>query len=191
MLSTRVQSFDSLGALEAHLRGLLGQYKEISISYRETLGDVLRSTGPEQAGNDPWAQEMAGALGGAGAKEELKEGQKKIKLFGEKKKAETSPGWIAFDPFSVRIGQEPRGLAELYFEAVNQMDETARKIELALAVIDTLKAKVPQTAEVSVVASLVNDVPAKVVIRQAARAKSAKARLAVDFKIPGVVPAGA
>jgi hypothetical protein len=50
---------------------------------------------------------------------------------------------------------------------------------------------VPQTAQVSVVASLVNDVPAKVVIRQAARAKSAKARLVVDFKIPGVVPAGA
>ena len=103
MLSTRVQSFDSLGALEAHLRALLGQYKEISASYREALGDVLRNVGPEQAEKDAWAQEMTSALG-RGAKEEPKEGQKKIKLFGEKKKAESSPGWIAFDPLAVRVG---------------------------------------------------------------------------------------
>lgn len=186
MLSTRVQSFDSLGALEAHLRSLLGQYKETSTACKEALGDVLRSAGPEQAGEkDAWAQEMASALGaGPKEKEEPKEGQKKIKLFGEKKKTEASPGWTAFDPFSVRVGQEPRGLAELYFEAVNQMDETARKLELALAVIDTLKAKAPQSAEISVIASFINDVPGKVIIRQSARTKSAKARLVVDFTIP-------
>ncbi len=192
-LSTRVQSFDSLGALEAHLRTLLGRYKETSAACRETLGDVLRAGGAEQAGEkDTWAQEMTAALSGGGKeKPEPKEGQKKIKLFGEKKKSEASSGWIAFDPFSVRIGQEPRGIAELYFEAINQMDETARKIELALAVIDTLKAKAPHSAEISVVASFINDVPSKVIVKQLAQGKSAKARIVADFTIPSVVPAGA
>ncbi len=193
MLSTRVQSFDSLGALEAHLRALLGQYKEMSASYRETLGDVLRSVGPEQAGEkDTWAQEMASALGaGPKEKEEPKEGAKKLKMFGEKKKAEANPGWTAFDPFLLRVGQEPKGLAELYFEAVNHMDGTARKIELALAVIDTLKSKAPQSSEVTVIASFIDDVPGKVIVRQAARSKNAKARLVVDFTIPSAVRAGA
>ena len=190
MLSTRVQSFDSLGALEAHLRALLGQYRETSTSYREALGDILRSVGPEEAEKDVWAQEMTSALGG-GAKEEPKEGAKKIKLFGEKKKEQASPGWIAFDPLSVRVGQEPRGLAELYFEAINQMDEAARKMELALAVVDTLKAKAPQSADVSIVASFINDVPGKVIIRQSARGKNAKTKLVVDFVVPSATPAGA
>lgn len=190
MLSTRIQSFDSLGALEAHLRALLGQYRETSTSYREALGDILRSVGPEQAEKDAWAQEMTSALGGGAKEEEPKEGAKKIKLFGEKKKEQASPGWIAFDPLAVRVGQEPRGLAELYFEAINQMDEAARKIELALAVVDTLKAKAPQSADISIVASFINDVPGKVVIRQAAR-KNAKARLVADFVIPSAMPAGA
>jgi hypothetical protein len=190
LLSTRVQSFDSLSALEAHLRALLGQYRETSTSYREALGDVLRSAGPEQAEKDAWAQEMTSALG-AKEKEEPREGQKKIKLFGEKKKELASAGWIAFDPLAVRVGQEPRGLGELYFEAINQMDEAARKIELALAVVDTLKAKVPQSADVSIIASFINDVPGKVIIRQAARGKNAKARLVVDFAIPSATPAGA
>jgi hypothetical protein len=192
LLSTRVQSFDSLGALEAHLRALLGQYRETSTSYREALGDILRSVRPEEAEKDTWAQEMTSVLGGgAKEKEEPKEGAKKIKLFGEKKKAESSPGWIAFDPLAVRVGQEPRGLAELYFEAINQTDEAARKTELALAVVDTLKAKAPQSADVSVIASFINDVPGKVIIKQAARGKNAKTRLVVDFVIPSATPAGA
>ena len=101
------------------------------------------------------------------------------------------PGWIAFDPLAVRVGHEPRGLAELYFEAINQMDEAARKMELALVVVDTLKAKVPQSADISVIASFINDVPGKVIIRQAARGKNAKAKLVVDFVIPSATPAGA
>lgn len=190
-LPTRVLSFDSLGALEAHLRALLGRYKETSTAYREALGDVLRSAGAEQAGEkDAWAQEMTAALSGGGKeKTEAKGAPKKIKIFGEKKKAEADPGWIAFDPFSVHIGQETKGLAELYFEAINQMDESARKLELALAVIDTLKAKTPQSAGVSVMASFINDVPGKVIIRQAAQNRNARARLVVDFTIPSARPA--
>ena len=191
-LSTRVLSFDSFGALESHLRELLGRYKETSTAYREALGDVLRAGGAEQTGEkDAWAQEMTTALAGGKENPEPKEGQKKIKLFGEKKKGEAGSGWTAFDPFSVRIGQEPKGLAELYFEAINQMDETARKIELALAVIDTLKAKAPHSADISVVASFIGDVPSKVIVKQATQNRNAKARIVADFTIPSVVPVGA
>jgi hypothetical protein len=71
------------------------------------------------------------------------------------------------------------------------MDEAARKIELALAVVDTLKARVPQSADVSIIASFMNDVPGKVIIRQAARGKNAKTKLVVDFAIPSATPPGA
>jgi hypothetical protein len=50
---------------------------------------------------------------------------------------------------------------------------------------------VPQSADVSIIASFINDVPGKVIIRQAARGKNAKARLVVDFAIPSATPAGA
>jgi hypothetical protein len=192
-LATRVLSFDSLGALEAHLKALAGQYRETSIAYKEALGDVLRTAGHEQVKEkDVWAQEMTSALATGGKeKAEPKDAQKKIKLFGEKKKAQSDPGWIAFDPLYVRVGEEDRGLAELYFGAVNQMDEAARKMEMALAVIDTLKAKVPQSAGVSVVASFINDVPDKVIVRQAAQDRNAKARLVIELTIPSATPAGA
>lgn len=200
-ISTQVLFFDNLGALEAHLQALLGSYKDSSEKCKEALGNLLREK-QGQKEEKQWSQEISKAFSGSSAET----GEKKIKkekggMFGSDKpkkekskmfggsKPKAPEDWIAFEPFAVFVGQESKGMAELYFEAINNMDETAKKVELALNTLGTLKGKVSAAGNVSAVVSFVNGIPVKVMLKPAQEGRSKKKMIEVSFRVPAARPA--
>jgi hypothetical protein len=187
VLSTQVLTFDNFGGLETHLQVLLTHYKETATKCREHLGEILRSK-PDTK-DDKWTQEYSQALAGAGgkkAKPDKKEGKKEDKKAGGKKGEDLD--WIDFDPFSIFIGAEVKGMAELYFDVINQVDETVRKLELAMNTLQTLKGKATSSGSVALIVSMVNDIPTKVVVKPAAANASGKTVASFSFALPAAAP---
>ena len=164
-IATQVLSFDNFGSLEAHLQSLLGTYSETGAKYREVLGEIMRSS---QAGYKKWSQEMAAAISGAEKPKQQKKNAMPRMLAKKKDGPAPDPGWVLFDPFSVFVGQGVNGQAELYFDAINQLDDTAKKLKLAIDVLDTLRAKAAAPGSVSMTVLFVNDVPSRIMLRPAA-----------------------
>ncbi|MEM3159427.1 MAG: hypothetical protein QXJ74_01455 [Nitrososphaera sp.] len=208
-VSTQVMFFDNLGALEAHLQWLLGSCKKSSEKCREALGNLLRER-QGQKEEEQWSQQISQALSGntAGpAEKDAKE--KKGGMFGSKQKGsmlgdkpkkekgsmfgggkpKAQTDWVSFDPFAVFVGQESKGMAELYFEAINSLDESAKRIELALATLATLKGKAAAAGNVSAVVSFINGVPAKVMLKPAQEGRSKKKKIEYSFSVPVARPA--
>jgi hypothetical protein len=190
MQPTQIASFDNFAALESHLQSSLGQYKESSSKYREALGEIMRSG---EGKDDKWSQEMMAALGGGkaapGGEKPKKNTKDKPKVFGDKKEnPAATAGWAAFDPFSVFVGQGASGTAELYFDAINQIDETARKIQLSIDILGALRSRIAAPGSVSLLVSFVNDVPSKVILRPGTEG-SKKKSWAFSFSVPAAIAA--
>lgn len=181
---TQVISFDNFGALEAHLQGLLDHYKGSAAKYREFLGEVMRSTSSD---DNKWSQEMSAALAGGEPKKTAKE---KPKVFGgsKKEKAESVQGWVSFDQLSVFTGQGASGTAELYFEAINHLDDTARRLQLSIDILGTLRSRLAAPGSISLVVSFINDVPSKMILKPAP-SDIKKKSWAFSFSVPVVQPA--
>lgn len=212
-ISTKVLYFDNLGALEAHLQVLLANCKESADDYREMLGEYLRKR-QGQKDEEQWSQEISQALSGNPAGPDEKKGAKEKKggmfgggktkekgsLFGGQPKKEKGSifgggkpkaptDWVSFDPFAVFVGQESKGVAELYFEAINNLDEIAKKTEVALATLGTLKGKAASAGNVSAVVSFINGVPVKVILKHAAAGQKKRKKLEFSFSVPVARPA--
>lgn len=197
-ISTRVLYFDNLGALEAHLQGLLADCKESADEYRELLGEYLRKR-QGQKEEDQWSQEISQVLSGnpAGPAEKKDAKEKKGGMFGSQPKKEKGSmfgggkpkaptDWVSFDPFAVFVGQESKGVAELYFEAINSLDEMAKKTEVALSTLGTLKGKAASAGNVSAVVSFINGVPVKVILKQTTDGQKKRKKMEFSFTVPVV-----
>lgn len=209
-ISTRVLYFDNLGALEAHLQGLLADCKDSADEYRELLGEYLRKR-QGQKEEDQWSQEISQALSGnpAGPAEKKDAKEKKGGMFGGGKQKEKGgmfgsqpkkekgsmfgggkqkapADWVSFDPFAVFVGQESKGVAELYFEAINSLDEMAKKTEVALSTLGTLKGKAASAGNVSAVVSFINGVPVKVILKQTTDGQKKRKKMEFSFTVPVV-----
>lgn len=184
-ISTQVLSFDNFGSLEAHLQALFDTYSETAGKYRETLGEIMRSN---QAGDEKWSQEMSAAVSGAEKPKQQKKAAMPKMLAKKKDSPAPDQGWVLFDPFSVFVGQGANGQAELYFDAINQLDDTAKKLKLAIDVLDTLRAKVAAPGMVSMTVSFVNDVPSRIMLKPVA-AGGRKKSWAFSFAVAPARPA--
>lgn len=210
-VSTQVLYFDNLVALEAHLQGFLSDCKESADEYRGLLGEYLRKR-QGQKEEEQWSQEISQALSGnPGAPAEKKDAkEKKGGLFGGKQKEKGMPSgqpkkekgsmfgggkqkaptdWVSFDPFAVFVGPESKGVAELYFEAINSLDEAAKKTKAALSTLGTLKGKAASAGSVSAVVSFINGVPVKVILKQAADGQKKRKKMEFSFAVPVARPA--
>lgn len=194
-VATQVLSFENFGALEVHLRMLKGRYNDMIKKYEETLGYILRDTKPAssktQKVQEKWAVEMQRAMASsAKAAKVAKKEEKKSpspKLFGKGKdndKQENILEWITLDPMSVFIGQKNKGLAEMYFDTINVLRENINKINLALSVCSTLKAKAATAGSASLIVSFVNDIPTKVLLKSADESEAKKYTMAYSFAVP-------
>lgn len=178
---TQIVSFDNFAALEAHLQASLAQYKESSSRYREALGEIMRSG---EGKDDKWAQEMTAALGSGGGEKPKKSAKNRSKAFrGKKEDSAPAAGWALFDPFSVFVGQGASGMAELYFDAINQIDETARKIQLSIDILATLRSRIAAPGSVSLLVSFVNDVPSRIILRPGVQGLKKKS-WSFSFSVP-------
>ena len=185
---TQVIVFDNFGALESHLQGLLDHYKGSAAKYREFLGEVMRSNAGEDS---KWSQEMSAALVGGEPKKTKDKPKTKTKAFGgsKKEKAESvQGGWVSFDQLSVFTGQGAAGTAELYFEAINHLDDTARRLQLSIDILGTLRSRLAAPGSISLVVSFIDDVPSKMILKPAPPNVKKKS-WAFSFSVPVVQPA--
>lgn len=178
--------FDNFGALESHLQGLLDHYKGSTAKYREFLGEVMRSNAGEDS---KWSQEMSAAL--VGGEPKKTKDKPKTKAFGGSKKEKVEGvqgGWVSFDQLSVFTGQGAAGMAELYFEAINHLDDTARRLQLSIDILGTLRSRLAAPGSISLVVSFINDVPSKIILKPAPPNVKKKS-WAFSFSVPVVQPA--
>ncbi|MGI0039811.1 MAG: hypothetical protein ACREAO_08335 [Nitrososphaera sp.] len=184
-IATQVLSFDNFGALESHLQSLHDRYGQTAAKYREALGEIMRSNNGGEG--EKWSQEMAAAISGA---EKPKASKKSMpKMLSKKDKVAPDAGWVLFDPFSVFVGQGINGQAELYFDAINQLDDTARKLKLAIDILDTLRSKASAPAGVSMTVSFVNDVPSRMILKPVEAGAFKKKSWTFSFAVPPARPA--
>lgn len=192
---TQILSFENFGALETHLRVIKGRYNDMIKKYEETLGYILRDIkqprSKTQKVQEKWAADMQRAMASSAktAKVTKKEEKKSPapKLFGkakEDKKQENVLEWITLDPMSVFIGQRNKGLAEIYFETINALRENTNKINLALSICSTLKAKAASAGSASLIVSFVNDVPTKVLLKSTNEGGVKKYSMTYSFAVP-------
>ena len=199
-MATQILSFENFGSLEAHLRMLKSKYNDMIKKYEETLGYILRDTkavsAKTQKVQEKWAQEMQRAMassakataGKVAAKKEEKKSPSK--MFGKgkdkdnEKQNESSLEWIALDPISIFVGPKNKGLAEIYFDTINVLREDISKINLALSICSTLKAKAASAGSASLIVSFVNDIPTKVLLKSADDGKDKKYTMAFSFAVP-------
>jgi hypothetical protein len=197
--ATQILSFENFGSLEAHLRLLKSRYNDMIKKYEETLGYILRDSKPASAKaqkvQEKWALDMQRAMASsaktANAKIPAKKEEKKPspKMFGKGKdkdgeKQESSPEWISLDPMSVFVGPKNKGLAEIYFDTVNVLRDNVSKINLALSICSTLKAKAASAGSASLVVSFVNDIPTKVLLKSIDDGAAKKYAMAFSFAVP-------
>ena len=189
-MSTQILSFDNFGALEIHLRSLKSKYAELIKKYEETLGGILRETSrtanpKAQKVQEKWALDMQQALASA---KDKKVGSKASsppkKPAATKEKPEAPAGeWIALDPMSVFVGPKSRGMAEIYFDTVNVLRENIGKINLALSICNTLKAKAATSGSASLIVSFVSDIPTKMVLKPADENTAKKYSMTFNFAV--------
>jgi hypothetical protein len=190
MSSTQILSFDNFGALEIHLRSLKGKYAELIKKYEETLGGILRETSrtanpKAQKVQEKWALDMQQALASAKDKKVGKAPPPKKPASNPKEKQEAPAGeWVALDPMSVFVGAKSRGMAEIYFDTINVLRENTGKINLALSICNTLKAKAATSGSASLIVSFVNDIPTKMVLKPADENMAKKYSMTFNFAVP-------
>lgn len=185
-MSAYIISFDNFAEMEEHLQGLLTRHRDAAARYREALGEIMCRGGKAGGKEDEkWLQEMRKALAAAeGGKKKQDDREKPGGFFKKEKKHnhEIQERWVEFDPFSVFVGSDLRGSAELYFEAINHLEETANRIQVALNVAGALKSRAASPGGVSLLASFVGDAPSKIIVRPASAA--GKKTITVDLAIP-------
>jgi hypothetical protein len=202
--ATQVLSFENFNALESHLRALKNKYTDMIKKYEETLGFILRDTKPNskktQKVQEKWALEMQKAMTTTAAtaskdKKITKKEDAKPKMLGlgigkdkkkEDEKLDNTGEWISIEPMSLFIGQKSRGLAEIYFETINILNDNLAKINAALSICGVIRAKTASSANTSLVVSFVNDVPTKVMLKPTNDSNSQKYRLAFSFAVPAM-----
>lgn len=184
--SAYIISFDNFAEMEDHLQGLLARHKDAAARYREALGEIMRREGKEGVKeNEKWLQEMRKALAAAeGSKKKKHEAEKPRGFFKKEKKQshEIQESWVEFEPFSVFVGSDLKGSAELYFEAINHLAEMANRIQVALNVAGALRSRAASPGGVSLLASFVGGAPSKIIVRPASAA--GKKTIKVDLAIP-------
>jgi hypothetical protein len=198
-IATEILSFENFSALEHHLRGLRNKYNETIKKYEETLGFILRDTKPNslktQRVQEKWALEMQRAMTSTAAsrgKQIVKKEESKPKLFGngkdkdKDKPLDGSGEWVPLDPMSLFIGKKSRGLAEIYFDTISNLQENVAKITAALSVCSALKAKAATSGSTSLVVSFVNNIPTKVVLKPLRDDGSKRYALAFSFAVPSL-----
>lgn len=198
-MATQVLSFENFGAFESHLRMLKNKYTDMIKKYEETLGFILRDTKPTSAKSkkvqEKWALEMQRTMAAAKGTQLAKKEESKPKLpFGigakekdkDKDKPDSTGEWITLDPMSLFIGQKNRGLAEIYFDAINILRENVSKINSALSICSALKTKAATAGSTSLVVSFVNDVPTKVMLKPLRDSTSKKYTMAFSFAVPAM-----
>ena len=183
-IATQVLFFDNFGALESHLQSLYARYSETASKYREVLGEMMRRSNQGGGEEEKWSQEMAATISGAEKPEAPKKSMSK--MLSKKDKPAPDAGWVLFDPFSVFVGQGVNGQAELYFDAINQLDDTTRKLKLAIDILETLRAKASAPAGVSMTVSFVNDVPSRMILKPAETGAFKKKSWTFSFAVPPV-----
>ena len=92
--------------------------------------------------------------------------------------------WVALDPMSVFVGPKSRGMAEIYFDTINVLRENTGKINLALSICNTLKAKAATSGSASLIVSFVNDIPIKMVLKPADENMAKKYSMTFNFAVP-------
>jgi hypothetical protein len=101
-------------------------------------------------------------------------------------KPEASGEWINLDQLSLFIGPKNRGLAEVYFDAINLLKENVAKLNTAISVCSALRAKSSTAGSTSIVVSFANDLPTKIVLKPAKDSERKKYALAFSFAIPSI-----
>jgi hypothetical protein len=191
MSSTQILTFDNFGALEIHLRSLKSRHAELIKKYEEALGSILRETSrvanpKAQKVQEKWAVDMQQALASAKDKKVgAKASPPAKKPAAAKEKPEAPAGeWIALDPMSVFVGPKNRGMAEIYFDTINALRDNTGKINLALSICNTLKAKAATSGSTSLIVSFVNDIPAKMVLKPTDEGMAKKYSMTFSFAVP-------
>ncbi|HKU49337.1 MAG TPA: hypothetical protein VJP79_05260 [Nitrososphaera sp.] len=194
----QILSFDNFGALEAHLRILRAKYSDMIKSYEETLGFILRDTRPSTIKNqqlqEKWSEEMQQALDarvdakpGMGKKDDG--GGKKMFGGGKGKGGPSLGEWVALDPMSIFVGPKNKGMAEIYFDTINMLQENVGKLNLALSICGAVKAKAAMSGNTSLLVAFVNDVPTKIVLRSSEETQVKKYAMSFSFAVPSMPPA--
>jgi hypothetical protein len=194
---TQILSFENFSGLENHLRALKNKYTDMIKNYEETLGYILRDTrtgsAKVQKVQQQWALDMQKAMTTTAAKDKnvMKREESKPKMFGNGKdknneKSEASGEWITLEPMSLFVGPKARGLAEIYFDTVNILKENVIKINMALSVCSSLKAKAASAGGTSLVVSFVDDLPTKVVLKAIKDGGQKKYSMAFTFAVPSL-----
>ncbi|GEM_PF-2969699 len=201
---------DHMQALKSKYSDLLQSYEQVLGNILRAPPEDGSDT---QSDRQEWAQEIRISLAGQGnssikgkgkdkdkekksdkAKEKPKDKDKDndkkqislFKSFGKEKgrqSEEDSANWIQLDPISIFVGEKNKGLAELYFDSVNQLKESLGTIEKAISICDILKARTTMGSNVSIIVSFVNDIPVKVVLKQKDKSELKKYSFTSDFMI--------
>lgn len=184
--ATQILSFENFGSLENHLKAIKSKYTDMIKSYEDTLGYLLRDTkaasGKGQKIQQKWALEMQRAMTAPTAKDGniVRKDNGKLNTYGngngngngkgkdnKDEKPEVAGEWVNIDPISLYIGPKNRGLAEIYFDAVNLLKENVAKLTMAISVCSSLRARSSAAGSTSLVVSFVNDLPTRVVLKPA------------------------
>ena len=196
--ATQILSFENFGSLERHLNAVKNKYTDMIKNYEETLGYLLRDTKVggkgQQKVQQKWALEMQRAMAPTPAAKDgriVKKDDGKNKMFGNGKdnkneKLEISGEWVNIDPISLFIGPKNKGLAEVYFDAVNLLKENVNKLTMAISVCSSLRARSSAASSTSLIVSFVNDLPTRIVLKPAKDSGQKKYTLAFSFAIPSV-----
>jgi hypothetical protein len=170
---------------------------EMIKNYEETLGYILRDTkGTSVKGQkvqQKWALEMQQAIStpASNDKRMVRKDEGKPRNFGNGKgkdneAPEAAGEWISLEPMSLFVGPKNRGLAEIYFDAVNLLKENVSKINMALSVCSSLRARASAAGSTSLVVSFVNDLPAKIVLKPVKDSEQKKYSMAFSFAVPSM-----
>ena len=195
---TQILSFENFIGLENYLRMIKNKQTEMIKNYEETLGYILRDTKAAsvkgQKVQQQWALDMQRAIAIPSAKDNkiVKKEENKSKMFGNGKdkandKPESSGEWITLEPMSLFVGPKNKGLAEVYFDAINLLKDNVGKLNTALSVCSSLRARAAAASSTSLVVSFVNDLPTKIVLKSMKGSEQKKYSMAFTFAVPSMI----
>lgn len=195
---TQILSFENFVGLENYLRMIKNKQTDMIKNYEETLGYILRDTKAAsvkgQKVQQQWALDMQRAIAIPSAKDNkiVKKEENKPKMFGNgrdknNEKPESSGEWITLEPMSLFVGPKNKGLAEVYFDAINLLKENVGKLNTALSVCSSLRARAAAASSTSLVVSFVNDLPTKIVLKSMKGSEQKKYSMAFTFAVPSMI----
>lgn len=195
---TQILSFENFVGLENYLRMIKNKQTDMIKNYEETLGYILRDTKAAsvkgQKVQQQWALDMQRAIAIPSAKDNkiVKKEENRPKMFGNGKdknneKPESSGEWITLEPMSLFVGPKNKGLAEVYFDAINLLKENVGKLNTALSVCSSLRARAAAASSTSLVVSFVNDLPTKIVLKSMKGSEQKKYSMAFTFAVPSMI----